>query len=117
MRKGRTSEDYDLTTTPMFFVLFTDEANISNQFMKWLSESQNAECASIVSMMADKTASRHPPVNFSTLLASTNSALLELGMKKIAQVNTLAHAMRKYLKKDPLLDFLFCAVLESNLKD
>lgn len=66
---------FDVTSE--FFTQFPDEAVDRKQFLKWVSEKPNAQCAAIVSMMEDKAAHQTVAVNVSVVLTSTNPVLVE----------------------------------------
>lgn len=66
-------------------------------------------------MIEGKATRRTVAVMLSTFLPSTKSALVQLGRQYKIQVNTLLHAMRKFMKNDPRLYFMFRAVMGTEL--
>lgn len=51
----------------------------------------------------------YDPAKVSTFLTSTNAALVELGTIRIRQGTTIGHALRKCMRKDPIVDNIFHA--------
>lgn len=67
----------------------------------------------LLSMMTEKASHRMVLPKMNKFVTYGNPALRELGTEKIRQFNILALAIRKFVKKDPQLGYMFPAVCSS----
>lgn len=106
---------YDATNISEFFGQFTGEAFTTNWFLKLVFEKTNAPCTGIGSAMDDKIARQLAPVTDSAFFTTTTHRLVELRTEQSQQVETLPHEIRKFVKNEHYLAFMFRPVLRCDM--